>query len=355
MITRRNILMKIENKHYRTVWYDTDTNVVSMINQIKLPFEFEVVQFNTHTETAEAIRDMTVRGAGAIGATAGFAMAQAFVESSDTTIRKQARITIESTRPTAMNLFYATQKVFSAGENSIEAAQKMAQEIADNDAEGCRLIGEFGNTLIQSNQKILTHCNAGWLAFVDYGSALSPIYSAFKAGKNPFVYVDETRPRGQGARLTAWELHNNKINHKIIADNAAAFYMAKGELDMVITGADRIAANGDVANKIGTLEKAILAKEFGIPFYVAVPFSTVDFSSASGHAFTIEERSDEELLYHEGPDENNIIRKIRMASPGSSGLNPAFDVTPFKYITAFITERGIIKPQDLIKYSTSPK
>ncbi len=342
--------MKIENKHYRTVWYDQQTNIVGMINQIKLPFEFEVVHFKTHKETAEAIRNMTVRGAGAIGATAGFAMAQAFVESNNLESRIQAKATIENTRPTAMNLFYATDKVFIAGQNSCAQAQKVAQDIADEDAENCRTIGALGNALIVSNQRILTHCNAGWLAFVDYGSALSPVYAAANDGKRPFVYVDETRPRGQGARLTAWELYNNGVEHKIIADNAAAFYMAKRKIDMVITGADRIASNGDVANKIGTLEKAILAKEFGIPFYVAVPFSTIDYNSVSGEAFTIEERSDEEILYHEGPDENNIIRKIRMASPGSQGLNPAFDITPFKYITAFITEKGIIKPQELISY-----
>lgn len=321
-----------------------------MINQIKLPFEFEEVHFNTHKETAEAIRNMTVRGAGAIGAAAGFAMAQAFIESDNQDDRKQAAATIEGTRPTAVNLFYAVNKVFEAGQRSKEAAQDMAQSIADDDAEACRLIGELGHALIESNQKILTHCNAGWLAFVDYGTALSPVYAALHSGKQPFVYVDETRPRSQGARLTAWELYQNKVEHKIIADNAAAYYMAKGEIDMVITGADRIAANGDVANKIGTLEKAVAAKEFGIPFYVAVPFSTIDCNSASGEGFIIEERSDEELLYLEGPDENNIIRKIRVASPGSRGLNPAFDITPFKYITAFITEKGIINPQDLFKY-----
>ena len=344
--------MKVESKHYRTVWYDKQTNIVSMINQIKLPFKFEVVHFHTHQETAEAIRNMTVRGAGAIGATAGFAMAQAFVELENQNKWDAARAIIEGTRPTAVNLFYATHKVYEAGLRSVIAAQEMAQDIADEDAEGCKLIGDFGNKLIKANQRILTHCNAGWLAFVDYGSALSPIYAAHNDGKRPFVYVDETRPRGQGARLTAWELFNNNVDHKIIADNAAAFYMAKGEIDLLITGADRIAGNGDVANKIGTLEKAILAKEFRIPFYVAAPFSTIDYNSSGGEVFEIEERSDDELLYHEGPDENNIICRIRMASPGSEGLNPAFDITPFKYITAFITEKGIIKPEKLKDYST---
>jgi len=342
--------MKIGNTQYRTVWYDKDTNTVSMINQIKLPFAFEVVQLKSHLETAEAIRNMTIRGAGAIGAAAGFAMAQAFVEFNQDQARSKARATIEGTRPTAVNLFYATNKVFEAGLCSVDEAQKMAQAIADADAESGRLIGEYGHSLIGDNNKILTHCNAGWLAFVDFGSALSPIYKAAAVGKKPFVFVDETRPRGQGARLSAWELLNNNIDHKIIADNAAAYYMAKGEVDLVITGADRIAANGDVANKIGTLEKAIVAKEFGVPFYVAAPFSTIDYGTASGQHIQIEERSDDELLYHEGPDADNVMRKIRMASPGSEGLNPAFDVTPHTYITAFITEKGIIKPDDLSNY-----
>ncbi|MBR8535764.1 S-methyl-5-thioribose-1-phosphate isomerase [Carboxylicivirga sediminis] len=342
--------MLIENQHYRTVWYDDTTRQVAMINQNKLPFVFELVYFKTYQETAEAIRDMTVRGAGAIGATAGFAMAQAFDTTGDLVKIQEARAYIEATRPTAVNLFYATEKVFNAGKEHRNSAMVAAQQIADEDAEGCRLIGEYGNTLIKPSGRILTHCNAGWLAFVDYGSALSPVYAAHNAGKQPFVYVDETRPRGQGARLTAYELEQNKVDHRIIADNAAAYYMAKGAIDMVITGADRITANGDVANKIGTLEKAILAKEFGIPFYVAAPFSTFDFNTPSGDMIVIEERSDEELLYHEGPDEHNIIRKIRMAAPGSAGLNPAFDVTPHRYITGFITNRGIIRPDELKGY-----
>lgn len=342
--------MKINNKHYRTVWYNSETNTVSMINQIKLPFEFEIVEFVNYKETAEAIRDMVVRGAGAIGATAGFAMAQAFVELNNKAEIDQARLFIEDTRPTAVNLFYATQKVYQSGLISVAIGQDTAQQIADEDAEGCRLIGEHGNTLIGNNNKILTHCNAGWLAFVDYGSALSPVYAAHNAGKNPFVYVDETRPRGQGARLTAYELYNNEVNHRVIADNAAAFYMSKGEIDMVITGADRITAKGDVANKIGTLEKAIVAREFGVPFYVAAPFSTIDFDTQDGKDIPIEERSDDELLYHEGLDEHNNLCTIRMASPGSNGLNPAFDVTPAKYINAFITEKGIIKPNELKNY-----
>ncbi|MCU4157253.1 S-methyl-5-thioribose-1-phosphate isomerase [Carboxylicivirga sp. A043] len=342
--------MKINNTPYRTVWFDAGNNVVSMIDQVKLPFEFAVVELKDYKATAEAIRNMTVRGAGAIGATAGFAMAQAFQSLKGTKELQLAKDFIEATRPTAVNLFYATNKVFEAGMAGVEQAVVMAQQIADEDAEGCRMIGVNGNKLVAANSRILTHCNAGWLAFVDYGSALSPIYAAKASGKEPFVYVDETRPRGQGARLTAFELFHNEVEHRIIADNAAAFYMSKGEIDMVITGADRITANGDVANKIGTLEKAIVAKEFGIPFYVAAPFSTFDFATASGDMITIEERHEDELLYHEGLDANKQLTSIRMASPGSKGLNPAFDVTPAQYITAFITEKGIIKPEELATY-----
>jgi len=339
--------MRVGDKTYRTVWYNAEANKVLMIDQTLLPFKFEIVEFDDFKATAVAIKDMVVRGAGAIGATAGFAMAQAFVENSSITFVEDAKNLIESTRPTAVNLFYATKKVFEAGLKSKESAVLMALEIADEDAENCRKIGEFGNGIIKPNQRILTHCNAGWLAFVDYGSALAPVYAAGQSGKSPFVYVDETRPRSQGARLTAWELFNNHIEHRIIADNAAAFYMARGDIDMVITGADRIAANGDAANKIGTLEKAIIAKEFGVPFYIAAPVSTIDSNSDSGHDFIIEERSDDELLYHEGPDATGQLTRIRMASEGSKGLNPAFDVTPAKYISGFITNRGIIKPDEI--------
>lgn len=345
--------MKVAGKHYKTVWFDAEKNTVCMIDQTKLPFAFEIIELKHHTDTAKAIKNMLVRGAGAIGATAGFAMAQAFVEGQkeqDPDYVEKARATIEATRPTAVNLFYATNKVYKSGQESVEKAIEMAFQVAADDESDSQKIGEYGNTLLKNQCRVLTHCNAGWLAFVDYGTALSPIYKADEAGKDPFVYVDETRPRGQGARLTAWELQQAGIRHKIIADNAAAFYMQKGQIDMVITGADRIAANGDTANKIGTLEKAILAKAFGIPFYIAAPFSTIDFDSATGEVFNIEERSDEELLYHEGPDDQGVIRKIRMASPDSEGLNPAFDVTPNQYIAGIITEKGIIKPEDLLNY-----
>jgi S-methyl-5-thioribose-1-phosphate isomerase len=203
-------------------------------------------------------------------------------------------------------------------------------------------IGEFGNSLIKDGARILTHCNAGWLGFVDYGSALSPIYVAHRLGKKLHVYADETRPRSQGARLTAWELMNEGVPNTIVPDNAGAYLMSKGMIDLIIVGADRIAANGDTANKIGTFEKAIVAREFGIPFYVAAPLSTFDLSISSGKEIIIEERSDEEIHYQQGPDEASQSRKIRVTAPGATAFNPAFDVTPAFYISGIITEKGII-------------
>jgi S-methyl-5-thioribose-1-phosphate isomerase len=234
--------------------------------------------------------------------------------------------------------------VYKAGKKSVGDAVKEALLIADEDARDSRLIGQFGMALIANNTRILTHCNAGWLAFVNYGTALSPIYMAHQNGINVFVYVDETRPRGQGARLTAWELKNENIDHRIIPDNAAAYFMEKGEVDMVIVGADRIAGNGDTANKIGTLEKAIIAKEFSIPFYVAAPTSTFDLECKHGDEIEIENRSEEEVLFQTGLDNNGNLNKFLVCSPGSEALNPAFDITPKKYITGFITEKGIINP-----------
>ena len=343
--------MKVNEKYYKTVWYSREENVVYMIDQTKLPFSFEVVALRDYRETADAIKTMVVRGAGAIGATAGFAMAQAFVKNINNTnsdFLLRAKNDISDTRPTAVNLFYAVDKVYAAGLISVEKAVEAAFEIALEDESNCRKIGEFGNGLIKPNSKILTHCNAGWLAFVDFGTALSPIYAAADAGKKPFVFVDETRPRGQGARLTAWELEKSGVDHRIIADNAAAFYMNRGEIDLVIVGADRIAANGDVANKIGTLEKAVLANYFNIPFYVAAPSSTFDRNCLSGKEITIEERSDEELLYHTGPTRSGVMTEIRMASPDSLGLNPAFDITDAGLITGIITEKGVFKPDELL-------
>ena len=327
--------MKVSNQRYRTVWLEGSS--VFLIDQTLLPFKFKIFKSPDYKTTCLAIKEMVVRGAGAIGATAGFAMAQAFLQMPDKI--KQARKDIEATRPTAQNLFYAVARVFNAADPVQEA-----QRIADEDAEKCRQIGKIGSQLIKSGARIVTHCNAGWLAFVDYGTALAPIYAAHEQGKKVFVYVDETRPRGQGARLTAWELKNENIPHAIIADSAGAYFMAQGEVDLVIVGADRIAASGDVANKIGTLEKAIVAKEYGIPFYVAAPTTNFDLTCKTGNDIPIEERSQEEILYQTGMTQEGEIERTLVCSPGSAAINPAFDVTPARFITGIITEKGIIAP-----------
>jgi S-methyl-5-thioribose-1-phosphate isomerase len=206
-------------------------------------------------------------------------------------------------------------------------------------------IGGYGNELISDGCRILTHCNAGWLAFADYGTALSVVYHAHRSGKKIFVYADETRPRGQGARLTAWELLNEGVPFSIVADNAGAYLMSQGFVNIVLVGADRVAANGDVANKIGTLEKAIIAMEYGVPFYVAVPASTFDMNCSTGSDMIIEQREMEEVLYQVGRSGNGRMTKISVSAPGATAINPAFDVTPAHYITGFITDRGIIKPR----------
>jgi methylthioribose-1-phosphate isomerase len=339
--------MEVDGRKYRTVWMEGTT--VFLIEQNLLPFEFRVRESRNYSESCTAIKNMTVRGAGAIGAMAGFAMAQAFLQAPAGNVKsftEKARKEIEATRPTARNLFYATEKVFLAGLISPEKACEEALRIADKDATDSRMIGEIGNVLIPHRARIETHCNAGWLAFVDYGTALSPVYVAHERGKEVFVYVDETRPRSQGARLTAWELHNAGIPHTIIPDNAGAHLMSKGMIDLVITGADRIALNGDTANKIGTLEKAIAAREYNIPFYIAAPLSTIDLQCKNGSSIVIEERDEEEVLFQEGPGEDGKMHRIRVCSPGSGALNPAFDVTPARLITGIITEKGLIKPSE---------
>ncbi len=320
---------------------------VKMLEQNLLPFEYKTVTLINYRETCEAIKTMVVRGAGTIGSAAAFAMAQAALLaplSEYTEYIAKAKLEIEATRPTAQNLFASVNRVYEAAKNSAESAVNEAINVQKENIDASRKIAEFGNELIEDGYCIETHCNAGWLAFEDWGTALAPIYAAHFQGKNVFVYVDETRPRSQGARLTAWELQKAGIPHTIIPDNAGAFIMMQGKVNMMIVGADRIARNGDVANKIGTLEKAIAAHEFGVPFYVAAPTSTFDVKCLSGKDIPIEIRSAEEVLYQTGCDANGLISKVLVSSPGSSAYNPAFDVTPAKYITGIITEKGIIKP-----------
>ena len=321
-----------EEKDLRAVWFED--GMVKLIDQRKLPHKIDIFEAGNHEEVAYAIKDMVVRGAPAIGITAAYGMAQAWLQKQD--IQKVYE-TLKNTRPTAHDLFYALNLMKKSIENG-EDAVKVAESYANDIISRCERIGDHGESIIKDGFRILTHCNAGALAVGDWGTATAPIRKAHRNGKKIFVWVDETRPRLQGARLTAWEMLQEGIDHAIIADNAAGHFMQRGEVDMVIVGADRIARNGDVANKIGTYEKAVLAKENGIPFYVAAPVSTFDFSIESGADIPIEERSENEVLF---------CRECRIAPEGSAARNPAFDVTPARYITGIITEMGIFKPEEI--------
>jgi len=344
--------VEVEGVHYRTVWMEH--GVVRMINQSLIPHRFEIVDLATHRDTAEAIRTMIVRGAGAIGAAAGYGMAQVVLEAPTDggfdAYLEQGAMTLKGTRPTAQDLFYAIDRVLGAarGASTVswarQSAVQVAEELADENARAGEAIGHHGADLLPDGARVLTHCNAGWLAFVDWGSALAPIYVAARQGKHLFVYADETRPRCQGSRLTAWELQGEGIEYAIIADNAAGHLMRRGEIDAVIVGADRIAANGDVANKIGTYEKAVCAHANGIPFYVTAPLSTVDTSCPNGDAIAIEERSQDEVLYAHGLADDGELRRVRLAPRNARALNIAFDVTPARYISAIITQKGVHAP-----------
>ncbi len=316
----------------RTVWLEG--GVVHLVDQRYLPFELRFVEARGPEEVAVAIEDMVVRGAPAIGATAAFGLALAGLQGKDL---KESAERLRKTRPTGQDLFHAIDYMISAanaGEDLVVAAERYAQE----DVDRCRRIGEVGAKLIRSGSRILTHCNAGALASVDYGTAMAPLRVAKSQGRNFFVYVSETRPRLQGSRLTAWELVQEGIEHAVIPDSAAGHFMSKGEIDLVLVGADRVAANGDTANKIGTYPKAVVAKEHRIPFYVAAPSSTIDLSLPSGASIPIEERSPQEVLHFDG----HLV-----APKESPARNPAFDVTPAKFITGIVTERGIFKPGEL--------
>jgi methylthioribose-1-phosphate isomerase len=339
--------MRVHGRHHRAVWLEG--TVVRMIDQNRLPFAFHVAECADHRATASAIRDMTVRGAPSIGAAAALALGQAFAEAPRADpwgYAAAARRLVESARPTARDLFEGTARVWDAAgsrpDAPAEAARQAALAFADAVAEDCRRIGTHGAGLLPSGARVLTHCNAGWLATVDHGSALAPVYAAAAAGRRPFVWVGETRPRGQGARLTAWELGHEEVACAVIADAAAAHLMSRGEVDLVIVGADRIAASGDVVNKIGTLSRALCARAHDIPFYVAAPASTLDAGAATGSDVEIEERSEDEVHYQTGPDEDGVLRRIRVTAPGSAARNPAFDVTPAALVTAYITERGVL-------------
>ncbi len=331
----RHLKAKINGKteNIRAVWFEK--NKVAMIDQRELPEKVVIVYFDNYKDVAISIKNMTTRGAPSIGATAAYGMCLAALKNENI---ENAAKEIKAARPTANDLFYAVDymlKELRSGKDPIVAADAYAQSMVDK----CTKIGEYGGALIKDGFKLMTHCNAGALATVDVGTALAPMRNAHDSGKKFFVYVSETRPRLQGMQLTAWELLQEGIDHAIIPDGSSGHFIRKG-VDMIITGADRIAANGDFANKIGTFEKAVLAKEFGVPFYVAAPISTFDFKTKTGEDIVIEDRSEEEVT---------IVKGVRIAPEGCRVLNPSFDMTPAKYVTGFITEKGILKPNEISK------
>jgi methylthioribose-1-phosphate isomerase len=358
-----NVTLRGQTRHYRTVAFDAQQNAVLLIEQRLLPHEFKIVPTRDFRETALAIKDMVVRGAGAIGATAAYGLAQGARAFRGRDLKKfSAHIenvyqTLKAARPTAvdpvnaMNDLRETMRRGETVEEQQALALAAAEEFANEDARHCAEIGEHGAKLIRNGMKILTHCNAGWLAFVDVGSATAPMYAAQSQGKKFHVFCDETRPRSQGATLTAWELAQQKISHQIIADNAAGHLMQRGEIDLVIVGSDRtLGRTGEVANKIGTYTKAVLAARHKIPFYVAIPLSTIDWNLKSGFDIPIEERHESEVLGAWGVAQSPKSGKshyVRVANPSSGARNPGFDVTPAELITGIITPVGIFKPREL--------
>lgn len=352
--------MDVKGVPYRTIWLEGSE--LKIIDQRKLPHEFVVKNLENIEQVVTAIKDMQVRGAGLIGATVGYGMylgaLDAPAEGSDEYM-KMIGERLKSTRPTAVNLEWAVNKQLaeiSKGKNlqeKIRNAFNMAVKIANEDEGACRQIGLNGLDLVDEISKekegkpvnIMTHCNAGWLAFVNYGSALSPIYAAHDLGIPVHVWVSETRPRNQGSKLTAWELENQGVPYTIIADNAAGHLMRQGKVDLCVVGADRVTSAGDVVNKIGTYLKALAANDNGVPFYVAFPSSTLDWKTKNGKDIIIEERGSDEIKYAEGRGKNGT-EKVLLAPEKSKAVNFGFDVTPARYITGFITERGICKPNE---------
>ncbi|MGI9603064.1 MAG: S-methyl-5-thioribose-1-phosphate isomerase [Acidimicrobiales bacterium] len=353
--------MNIDGQPYRTIWRNPDDpNAVQLIDQRLLPFEFAVVDVRSSSAMAAVIADMVVRGAGLIGAAAGYGMMLAAVEavSSGSDDRRghleQAAAALEASRPTAVNLTWAVRRQLAEldgiedADELVRRAGEVADQIADEDAEWCRRIGEHGRPLLETIHQrtgetvnVLTHCNAGWLAFVDHGTATAPIYAAHDAGVPVHVWVDETRPRNQGARLTAWELGQHGVPHTVIVDNAGGHLMQHGQVDLVITGSDRTTFTGDVANKIGTYLKALAAHDNDVPFYVALPSSTIDWETRDGVRGTpIEERDPAEVT-HIGGALADTVADVRLTPEGTAAANYGFDVTPARLVTGLITERGL--------------
>jgi methylthioribose-1-phosphate isomerase len=345
--------MKIENKEYRTIWFEND--IVKIIDQTKLPHEFVIKDLKTVKDTINAIKIMEVRGAPLIGGTAAYGIALAVKENNDPDFIKKSSENLIQSRPTAINLKWSVDRMMKklSGINSdeiLDIALREAKEICDEDEKFCENIGLNGLKIIEEIYKkkkntvnILTHCNAGWLATINWGTATSPIYHAHKKGIPVHVWVDETRPRNQGANLTSYELNEEEIPNTIIADNTGGILMQRGEIDMCIVGTDRTLSTGDVCNKIGTYLKALAAHDNNVPFYVALPSSTIDWDIKNFKDIPIEERNPEELSHIEGLDENNHLKKVLIYPKKSKALNLAFDITPAKYVTGLITEKGICK------------
>ena len=352
--------MKIQNKEYRTIWYEE--NVVKIIDQTKLPHQFIIKDLKTVKDSINAIKVMEVRGAPLIGGTAAYGIVLAIQENNDPDFIKKSSEELIESRPTAINLKWAVDRMMKklSGINSdqiLDIALNEAKEICDEDEKFCENIGLNGLKIIEEiynktkkTINILTHCNAGWLATINWGTATSPIYHAHQKGIPVHVWVDETRPRNQGANLTSYELNEENIPNTIIADNTGGILMQRGDVDMCIVGTDRTLSNGDVCNKIGTYLKALAAHDNNVPFYVALPSSTIDWEIKEGKDIPIEERNSEELSHVEGMDENNKIRKVLIYPKKSKAMNIAFDVTPAKYVTGLITEKGICEASsDAIK------
>lgn len=357
-----NVTLRGRTGHFRTVAFDAEKNSVLLVEQRLLPHEFKIVATGNFRETARAITNMVVRGAGAIGATAAYGLAQGALAFRGGDLKKfsahvdQVYQTLAAARPTAVDPVNAMNDVrrnMAAGETVAEQqslALAAAEEFANEDVRHCAAIGQHGAKLIRNGMRILTHCNAGWLAFVDIGTATAPLYAAQAQGKKFHVFCDETRPRSQGATLTAWELAQQKISHQIIADNAAGHLMQRGEIDLVIVGSDRVLGRtGEVTNKIGTYTKAVLAARHGIPFYVAIPCSTIDWKLKRGLDIPIEDRHESEVLGAWGVAKSGKREYIRVANPTSGARNPGFDVTPPELITGIITPAGIFKPNNIWK------
>ena len=348
--------MKIENKSYRTIWFEN--NLVKIIDQTKLPHQFIIKDLKTVKDAINAIKTMEVRGAPLIGATAAYGLVLSIIEKNDLSFLKKSSEDLIASRPTAINLKWAVDRMMKklSGVNDkdiLKLALDEAKDIVEEDVSFCKNIGLNGLKIIEeiSNKKkdtvnILTHCNAGWLATIDWGTATSPIYHAHQKGLKVHVWVDETRPRNQGANLTSYELNEEGIPNTIIADNTGGILMQRGQVDMCIVGTDRTLSNGDVCNKIGTYLKALAAKDNNIPFYVALPSSTIDWNIKDHKEIPIEERNSEELSHVEGLDKDNKLQKVLIYPQKSKSMNLAFDVTPAKYVTGLITEKGVCEASE---------